>query len=108
MAVGIIFMIMVNLIDTYWAGQLGTAELAAMSFAFPVIGVIINVSLGLMIGTSVAIARVVGAGEKEASKRLATHSLVLGMGIVIVGLILLSQAVISNLQDSLGGLVMLV
>ena len=63
MAVGIIFMILVNLIDTYWAGQLGTDELAAMSFAFPVIGVLINVSLGLMIGTSVAISRVLGEGD---------------------------------------------
>ncbi|MFT5683303.1 MAG: putative MATE family efflux protein [Myxococcota bacterium] len=82
MAVGVVFMILVNLIDTYWAGQLGTDELAAMSFAFPVIGVIINVSLGLMIGTSVAVARVVGAGEIDTARRLATHSLLLGVVIV--------------------------
>lgn len=93
MAVGVVFMILVNLIDTYWAGQLGTDELAAMSFAFPVIGVIINVSLGLMIGTSVAIARVVGAGEAAQARRLATHSLMLGVVIVAVvsGLGLLTQ-----------------
>lgn len=85
MAVGVVFMILVNLIDTYWAGQLGTEELAAMSFAFPVIGVIINVSLGLMIGTSVAVSRQVGAGDEAQARRLATHSLLLG--IVIVGLV---------------------
>jgi putative MATE family efflux protein len=85
MAVGVVFVILVNLIDTYWAGQLGTDELAAMSFAFPVIGVIINVSLGLMIGTSIAVARVVGAGDQAQARRIATHSLLLG--VLIVGLV---------------------
>lgn len=84
MAVGVVFMIAVNLIDTYWASQLGTDELAAMSFAFPLIGVAINISLGLMIGTSVAIARVLGAGDSGAARRIAAHSIVLGLGIVLV------------------------
>jgi putative MATE family efflux protein len=82
MAVGIVFMIAVNLIDTYWAGQLGTDELAAMSFAFPVIGIVLNISLGLMIGTSVAVARAVGSGDDSLARRLATHALVLGVAIV--------------------------
>ena len=45
MAIGAICMILVNLIDTYWASQLGTDELAALSFTFPVIGILINVSI---------------------------------------------------------------
>lgn len=85
MAVGVVFMILVNLIDTYWAGRLGTAELAAMSFAFPVVGVVINVSLGLMIGTSIAVSRVVGAGDEAEARRLASHSLLLGL--LVVGLV---------------------
>ncbi len=96
MAVGVVFMILVNLIDTYWAGQLGTDELAAMSFAFPVIGVIINISLGLMIGTSIAISRVVGAKDLPQARRLATHSLLLGLLVVgvVTGLGLASQDLI--------------
>lgn len=84
MAVGLVFMIVVNLIDTYWAGQLGTDELAAMSFSFPVIGVIVNITIGLMIGTSVAIARVLGQGRREAADRLSTHALLLGVLIVTI------------------------
>ena len=38
MGFGLICMILVNVIDTYWVAQLGTAELAAMSLSFPVIG----------------------------------------------------------------------
>jgi putative MATE family efflux protein len=82
MGVGVVFMILVNLVDTYWASRLGTDALAAMSFAFPVIGVVMNVSLGLMIGTSVAVARVIGAGDEAEARRLAAHSILLGFGIV--------------------------
>ncbi|MCO4773884.1 MAG: MATE family efflux transporter [Deltaproteobacteria bacterium] len=85
MGVGVIFMILVNLIDTYWASRLGTDELAAMSFAFPVVGIVINVSIGLMIGTSVAVARVVGAGDDLTGRRLAAHSLILGF--LLVGIV---------------------
>jgi len=84
MGVGVIFMVLVGLIDTYWASRLGTEELAAMSFAFPIIGVVINVSLGLMIGTSVAVARTVGEGDDDKARRLATHALLLGLLIVAV------------------------
>ena len=85
MAVGLVFMILVNLIDTYWASKLGTDELAAMSFSFPVIGVVVNVSIGLMIGTSVAVARVLGAGQRARANRISTHALLLG--VVIVGVV---------------------
>ena len=93
MTIGAVCMILVNLIDTYWASQLGTDELAALSFTFPVIGILINVSIGLMIGTSVAIARVIGSGHMEEAKTLATHAIYLGF--MIVGVVsfagLLSQ-----------------
>lgn len=84
MAVGIVFMLLVNLIDTYWVSFLGTEELAAMSFAFPVIGVVLNISLGLMVGTSVAISRVLGAGDRETADRLSTHAILLGLLIASV------------------------
>ena len=54
--VGMVAMIMVNLIDT-WVSRLGTDALAAMSFTFPVASLVINISLGLLVGTSVAVSR---------------------------------------------------
>ncbi len=82
MAVGVVAMILVNIIDTYWASKLGTDELAAMSFAFPVIGVVLNVSLGLMIGTSVAVSRIVGSGDLSQARKVGTHALLLGLVVV--------------------------
>ena len=50
MGFGLICMILVNVIDTYWVSKLGTQELAAMSLSFPVIGFVTSISFGLMIG----------------------------------------------------------
>lgn len=82
MALGMVFMILVNLIDTWWVARLGTAELAAMTFTFPVVGLIINVAFGLMIGTSTAVARAIGAGESGRAARLTTHALFFSVGAV--------------------------
>lgn len=84
MAIGSLCMISVNLIDTYWASTLGTLELAALSFTFPVIGIMFNISIGLMIGTSVAIARILGTGDLRKAKTISTHALYLGCLIVLL------------------------
>ena len=84
MMLGIVFIIAVNLVDTYFVGRLGTLELAAMSFTFPVVSLIMSVALGVGIGTTSAIARALGAGDEQSVKRLTTHSLVLATAVVAV------------------------
>lgn len=84
MGFGIVFLILLNLVDTYFVGQLGTAELAAMSFTFPVITLVISVAMGLGVGTTSAVSRALGAGDDRAARRLTTHALVLAMAIVAV------------------------
>ena len=49
MALGMVFMILVNIVDTFWVGRLGTDYVAAMTYTFPVVGLVINLALGLMI-----------------------------------------------------------
>jgi len=84
MLVGMVAMILVNLIDTWWVSRLGTQALAAMTFAFPVEALVINVALGLMVGTSVAVSRAVGAGRPEEARLLTTHAALLAAGVVAV------------------------
>ena len=83
MAFGMIFMIAVNLIDTFWVAKLGTRYVAAMTFTFPVIGLIINLALGVMIGTSTAVARIIGSGDREGAQTLTRHALVLSILMVV-------------------------
>ncbi len=83
MALGMIFMVAVNIIDTFWVARLGTDALAAMTFTFPVVGLVINLALGLMIGTSTAVARAIGSGAERDAARLTTHALYLSLALVI-------------------------
>jgi len=88
--VGILGMIAFNLVDTIFIGHLGTRELAAISFTFPVVMVIIGLSMGLSIGASSVISRAIGQGDQFTVQRLTTDILALAVllitGLVLVGL----------------------
>ncbi len=79
-------MIAFNLIDVYFIGRLGTLELAAVSFTFPVVYVIGSVALGLGIGATALISRAIGEGNSEKVKRLTTDSLLLS--VIIIGCVI--------------------
>ena len=66
-----------NVADTFFVAQLGTTELAAISFTFPVVMVLISLAIGLGAGTSAVVARAIGQGDRGRVERLATDSLLL-------------------------------
>ena len=90
MMVGIMGMIAFNLVDTFFIGKLGTRELAAISFTFPVVMVIGGLSMGLSVGASSVISRAIGQGDQFTVQRLTTDILALAVllvtGLVLVGL----------------------
>ncbi len=81
---GVFAIIAFNLVDTFFVAKLGTDELAAMSFTFPVVTVLGSVSMGLGTGTSSVVARAIGEGDRRKVKRLTTNSLTLSVLIVAV------------------------
>lgn len=78
MMFGILGMVAFNLADTYFVGKLGTSQMAAVSFTFPVVLVLNSFTLGLAIGTSSVVSRAVGENNQNKIKRLTTDSLILG------------------------------
>lgn len=54
---GTLSILLFNLADTFFVGQLGALQLAAMSFSFPVVLISGGLSMGLGIGTSAHISR---------------------------------------------------
>lgn len=110
MAFGIVFLIALNLIDTYYVGRLGTDELAAISFTFPVIMLVMSATMGLGVGTTSAIARAIGAGDQREVRRLTTHALILGVVLVatLSGLGLASQRLIFSALGAEGHILELV
>lgn len=69
--------ILVSMFEIGFIGQLGTAEVAAITFTFPLTMVLSSIALGIGIGTSSVIARSVGGGNSDDVRRLGTHSIIL-------------------------------
>lgn len=78
MILGMLGMIIFNLVDTFFIGQLGAEQLAAMSFTFPVVLVIHSIATGVALGSSSIISKLVGEENHYQVARLSTDSLILG------------------------------
>jgi putative MATE family efflux protein len=81
MMLGMIALISYNLADTYFVGQIGTMELAAISFTFPVNFIVGAITMGIGIGTSSVVARLFGAQKREEAERVTLHAILLGVAI---------------------------
>ena len=77
MVMGIISVMLINIVDTFYIGQLGVRELAAISFTFPVIFTVMSLAFGVGIGTSAVLSRAIGKGNLAKVQQLTTDSLIL-------------------------------
>jgi putative MATE family efflux protein len=87
MMIGMLALFSYNIADTYFVAQIGTLELAAISFTFPVSFIVGTVTMGLGIGTASVCARLFGAKKLEDVERVAVHAMLLG---VVAGLIIVT------------------
>ena len=81
---GIATMMAQSLIDTWFIGRVGDAELAAFGFGFPILMIVTSVAIGLGAGTSSVVARAIGAHDHRRARRLSTDSLLLSFLITAV------------------------
>ena len=81
---GIFSAIAFNLADTYFVAELGTLELAAMSFTVPVVMVLVGVAWGLGSGMTASVSRAIGEWDETRVLRLSTDGLILGFAFVLV------------------------
>jgi putative MATE family efflux protein len=84
MIFGIVGIVAFNLVDTFFVGKLGTKELSALSFTFPVVLVISSLAHGLGVGAAAVISRAIGEGNLHKVQRLTTDSLVLSFVLVAI------------------------
>ena len=82
MILGMVMMMSFGLVDTFFVSLLGTDQLAAISFTFPVTFTVISLNIGLGIGTSAIIGKLLGAGANNDAKLHATGSLMLSVILV--------------------------
>jgi putative MATE family efflux protein len=95
MIIGIVGIVGFNLADTYFIGQLGKDQLAALGFTFPIVLVISSIALGLGTGAGAVISRAIGRGDHHEVQKLTNDSLILSISIVaimvVIGLLTIEE-----------------
>lgn len=81
---GLIAVMSVTIVDTFYLGLLGTHALAAMGFVFPVVMFMNSLSFGIGAGASSVIARAIGSKEEEWVRNYSTQAIVLALLVAIV------------------------
>lgn len=71
---GYLFQTFFNVVDTFWAGQLSTDALAALSIAFPVFFLVIAASSGISTGATACIAHELGRDREQEARRFSAQT----------------------------------
>ncbi len=101
MFLGISSMILASMIDTIYIGWIGTQQLAAVSFSFPLVMGLSSVSMGLGIGATSIMSRTLGRGDRARAYVLGTHTLLLVM-ILVVSLAIFGRIFGAHLFHAMG------
>ena len=93
---GILGLMIFNIVDTYFVAKLGTDQLAAISFTFPLVILFGSLTLGLGTGIMVLFSRAAGSHDIQEQRRLATSGLILAVLvaslITIIGFVTIKPA----------------
>lgn len=84
MALGLVAIFSFEAVDLFFISQLGDAPLAAVSFTFPVIWLLVGIGIGFEAGASSCVSRAVGRGDEYQARRLTTDTAVLGTFVAFV------------------------
>lgn len=82
MTVGMIAILMFNLVDTFFISLLGTEALAAISYTFPVTFTVNCITMGIGMGLSTNIGRLLGQRQAQDAARFTTHGVLLAVILV--------------------------
>lgn len=77
MALGLLAIISFDAVDLFFVSQLGDAQLAAISFCFPVLWLLTSVIIGFEAGAASTISRAVGKGDQRSARRQTTDTAML-------------------------------
>ncbi len=77
-----------NLVDTYFVGWLGTTEIAAVQFIFPVVFLMMSIGMGLSIASTSLISQYTGAHSHEKARLIAGQILMLSVSLsTVIGIL---------------------
>lgn len=87
--IGVAAMMSIGIIDAYYIGQLGSTELAAVSFIFPINVALASLGVGVMVGISSVVARALGEGDARKAAQRANFGMAMAVAFgAVVGALL--------------------
>lgn len=101
MIIGFLAMTLAQFIEAIYLGQVGTAELAAVAYTFPLTLGLNAMVRGVGIGASAVVARTLGSGDAQAAGRLISHCLLLVAGFAAL-FVLIALSWSANLFEAMG------
>ena len=84
MSWGILSVIGFNIVDTYFIGQLGKVQLAAIGLTFPVIMFFFSLALGIGVAISSVVSRYIGEKNESKIKEITTDALIFSFILVAI------------------------
>lgn len=102
MVIGVAAMMSIGLIDAYFIGRLGSTELAAIAFIFPVTVAITSLGVGVMVGINSVVARALGEGDHAGAMRKASFGIIFAtlLGVVLAVLLVALQGPLFTLMQA--------
>ena len=86
--IAMFFVTVFNVVDTFYVSRLGNDAITAMGFTFPIYMFLIAIGTGITIGISSAVARALGANEKEFAAETGKQGVILALAIgIFIGLV---------------------
>ncbi len=64
---------MYNLTDTYWLGQIGKEQIAAINLVSPIQSIVISFGSGITVAGAIMISQYIGAGQRDEAKKMANQ-----------------------------------
>ncbi|SKA61482.1 MATE family efflux transporter [Enterovibrio nigricans] len=84
MVFGLIAILAFNLVDTFFISLLGTDALAAISFTFPITFAVNCITMGIGVGLSTGVARLLGQNAQREAARVSGHGVILAILLVVI------------------------
>ena len=90
-SVGYFFTVIYNLVDTYWAGTISDEAVAGLGISFPIFLIMLALSMGLGMGTTVLVAHKVGAKDDAGAGQIMVQALLLALiaslSLIVIGFV---------------------
>jgi putative MATE family efflux protein len=99
--IGFLFHTLYNVTDTYFAGQISTISLAALSLSFPVFFIVIALGAGMSEALTAQVGNALGENQKEKAAHLAQNGLLFSLFLCII-LTIFGTSIVPFLMQHLG------